>query len=103
MHRTAAVLVYSDHSAPTLPLTGVPSLFGISAVVAIPTTVYVPTAYVTVICAMALIRWTGCTGIFHSSSVSLRMLEAPVYFLVISSSEWRPPYEDKMEANLHWM
>ena len=43
MHRTAAVLAYSDHSAPTLPLTeGVPSLFGNSAVVAVPTTTSVP-------------------------------------------------------------
>ena len=90
MHRPAAVLAYSDHSARTLPLTeGVPSLFGNSAVVAVPTTTLVPC---TVICAMALLRSTGCTGIFRSSSVRLIMLEAPAHVLVISPSEWPPPY-----------
>ena len=89
MHRTAAVLAFSDYSAPTLPLTGVPSLFGNSVVVAVPTITSVPC---TVICAMALIRSTGCTGIFRSSSVSLRKLEATVHFLEISPSEWLPPY-----------
>ena len=90
MHCTAAVLAYSDHSAPTLPLTeGIPSLFGNSAVVAVPTTTSVPW---TVSCANALIRSTACTWIFRSSSISLRMLEAPVYFLEILPSELPPPY-----------
>ena len=58
------------------------------AVVAVPTTTSVPC---TVICAMALIRLTGSTQIFRSSSVCLRMLEAPAHFLEISPSEWPPP------------
>ena len=90
VHRAAVVLAYSDHSAPTLPLTEwVPSLFGNSAVVAVPTTPSVPC---TVSCAMALIRSIDCTGIVRSSSVSLRMLEAPAHVLEISPSEWPPPY-----------
>ena len=88
-HSTAALWAYSDHSAPTLPPTGVPSLFGDPAVVAVPATTSVPS---TVICSMALIRSTGCTGIFCSSSVSLRMLEALAHFLKISPFEWPPPY-----------
>ena len=43
-------------------------------------------------CAVALIRSTGCTGIFGSSSVSLRILVAPAHFLDISPSKWHPPY-----------
>ena len=54
-----------------------------------PTTTSVPC---TVICAMALIQSTVCTGVFRSSSVSLRMLEAPAFFMEISPSEWPPPY-----------
>ena len=46
----------------------------------------------TIISAMALARWAGCTQIVRISSVILRMLEAPAQSLEISHSEWLTPY-----------